>query len=172
MKITVHHAVTGADYRERGRAGWDVTASTAPIRLGLELGFTDVGAGKGVKVLPGRLVMSFDRRKVVEKVFWAEAKGWPDDAPDRKALRGDTRSGYTRAHVVLWPSREAADRLRDQVPFIDPIELDPRLRTAPDVVYLEDNPCPHCGGTGTAKSQADVVYDTLKALADTPTDPS
>ena len=59
-EIVVHHAVTGADYRERGSDGWRVTASTLPWRLSMQLAFTDPGVGKGAHVIQGREVRVYD----------------------------------------------------------------------------------------------------------------
>ena len=152
MKVTVHHAVTGADYTNKpSRFGFSVTASSLPRRSFYDLCFTDPGPEGGVRVLEGRYVT---QRQPEVRIFWAEAKVWPDDAPERRAARADSRDGFCRAHVTLWPSQEAANRLRGQVPFVDPLTLDPQLRAAPDLVVLDDDPCPHCNGTGTRKAEA------------------
>ena len=147
-KVTVHHAITGADYRENARSGFSVTACSLPPDQKPRLDFTDPGHQESPRVLGGRTVRCW-RPNCDSRTYWAEAKVWPDDSPDRCKLRRDDRRGYCRAHVVLWPSEQIADRLRDQVPFVDPLTLDPKLRTTPPPTRLEDDPCPHCNGTGT-----------------------
>lgn len=150
-KVTVHHAITGCEYS--GGNGNRVTAHTLQGQRDPYITFTDCGAkGSGPVRLDGRLI----NIGLGGVALWAEAQAWNDDAPERKELRTDKRSGFTRAHVVLWPDEASANRLRHLVPFVDPLTLSERLDRAPLSVVLEDDPCPHCDGTGTRKEVAGI----------------
>ncbi len=153
MRVTVHHAVGGAEYSpdmseversNRPQSGSVLRCHTLP----------------GVPLWKAPFNIHFDVHDGVHRRwvaggdrwgrFWVETKVWNDDAPDRITRRWDKRGGYGRSHSVIWPSEDAAHRLRHLAPFVDPATIgNGNLMSCPDSVILEDDPCPHCDGTGT-----------------------
>ena len=134
--ICVHQAFTGATYERPGMTswsnGWHVTAHS---RYGLkmqDLWWTDKALRLGD---PVPLLAAKD----VHGLGWCEAAIWSDDEPERIARRVDKRRGFTRAHVLIWPRKQDADRYRDRVPHVDPATVGDGAMTGPlNAIFVQE----------------------------------
>ena len=141
--IIVHQAFTGAQYERPGMSiyersyGWGIrSASWAQSRGGYwrgHLGWTD--AAREARAGKQPLLLA----RAEPELGWAEAAIWDDDQPERIARRTDKRSGFARAHVLIWPSQAAADRYRHRVPHVDPATVgDGDLATPLEPIEIDE----------------------------------
>jgi hypothetical protein len=142
--IRVHQAIVGPDYvRPNKYTGPGCRLQSCTLyNIGTRhLDFTDIRINEGMSI---PFILSKEITiKELQITLYCEAAIWKDDEPERQKLRHDSRAGFTRAHILIWPNQETAALLKHKVKFVDPALIGDGLLNVPlepiDIIYDKED---------------------------------